>query len=120
MREQIRHFLWQLVKKKWFWILIILLFIFAIVFDFSVAIIWVVKTLIFTPWNSPMFWIGISAAVLGAVTARRKIFENQAAKDISKLLFFIALVLAIRDYGFWRGLVFIIGIMFLGRILQWI
>jgi hypothetical protein len=120
MREKIRQTLWVIVKKKWFWMVIILLFVFAIIFDLFVAIIWVVKTLIFTPWNGPMFWIGIAAAVLGALTAKRKIFENKTIQDITKLLFFIALVLAFRDYGFWRGLVFIFGIIFLNRILKWI
>lgn len=120
MREEIRAFLWRLVKNHWFWIGVILLFILAILFDFSVAVIWVIKTLFLTHWEPVLFWIGISSAVLGAIGGKRKIWESKTLRDLGLLFFVIALVLGIRDYGFWRGIVFIVGILFLGRLLSWL
>lgn len=119
MRELILQKLKESLRKKWFWIGVILAFIIAIAVDTVLIVTFVLTQFINEKWHPYLLAIGIASSILGAFAAKNKFLENKNLREIGKLLFLIALIWAFKDYGFINMLIFMAGILITTRVLKW-
>jgi hypothetical protein len=120
MRIWIRDQLSQAVRNKWFWLGLILILPIIFISDLIISFLFILGHFYSPVWNPYLLAIGIISAIFGAVGAKKKIWESKTLRDLGKLLFFIALIWVIRDYGFWQMLLFMSGILITTRILKWL
>lgn len=113
-----KFFIPPILKKKWFWISLVVAFIVAFLFDTVVAFSVMTKSLTSGRWELPLLLTGVSYALIFSLKVFVSKTYKKKAVTLTRLLWFTCLVWAITHYGYFIGLYFIASITILSRFLS--
>ncbi len=105
----------KFLRKKRFWIAIIILLIFSIIFDLIILNTWAVYSIASGKWDNRLL-IGGGLLIVSDVIS--SIFRSWKikSKGYTRLGFFLLIISAIIIHGFWNGIVFMSLVLILSRL----
>ena len=107
-------------KNKWFWISVVVLFVFALIWDITVAGAILIKSLASGKWGTLLLSLG---GLYTLTVLYRKNLTGQDKKQLrnfGRLLLLIIAIFAFHDYGFWQMLYFITTVFIFTNFMKWI
>jgi hypothetical protein len=110
----------NLFRKPWFWIGLILLFIFALIFDFVFAGFVVFHNISSGKWSIMLLELGALYSGMSLYGSYLHKPESKQINLMGRVVLVIIAVLAFKGYGFWQGLNFIITVAIFSNLLKWI
>ena len=105
------------MRKKWFWLGMIVVLVVSLIFDFVVLNIWAIHSIITGSWDIHFTAVGIGLIIsdtIGSLSKKWKI----AISPFTRLIFFVLIILAISADGFWMGILLMSTILILSRLVR--
>ncbi len=107
----------KLLRKKRFWIAIILLLIFSITFDLVVLNVWAVRSITSGVWDIRLVIAGALLVISDGIGYVHTSWKTRIT-PYTRLMFFVLIVMAVSIHGFSNGLVYMSLILILSRLIR--
>ena len=108
------------LRKKWFWVSVILLFIFSIIFDLAVATGVLVTSLGSGRWSNELLGLGFLYAIAVTYQPYLENPERGQVKLLGRIVLLLVAYFAFSGYGFWQGFYFLATVFIFARFVRWL
>lgn len=110
----------KVFRKKWFWVGVILLFIFAIIWDISIAAAVLITSLSSGQWSITLLGLGLLYTTAVLYHKYLPSENKKQVKTAGRLILLVIAVLTFIDYGFFKTLYFLATVIIFSRLMKWI
>jgi hypothetical protein len=107
----------NIIRKRWFWISVVVLLVFSIIFDLVILNLWAINSISSGTWDIRLLLVAGALILSDGVGSISKKWKLQSS-GYTRLIFFILIIYAISIHGFWNGLVFMSLILILSRLIR--
>ena len=110
----------RIFKNKWFWVSVVLLFVFAIIWDIFLASFILVTSLGSGKWSSTLLVLGLLYTVTVVYPRYLPKEDRKQYGWVRRLLLLVIAFIAFANHGFFQGLYFLATVFIFSRFMKWI
>lgn len=105
-----------LIRRKEFWIAIVLLIIAGLLFDFVFLSFWSIREIFFTRRDPLLFGLILADIIIDVYEKRASFANKRFLKSLGRVLFIFILIWGFIDYGFFQTLYLATGVFIISRL----
>jgi hypothetical protein len=107
-------------KNKWFWIGVVVLFVFAIIWDITIASAVLITSVMSGKWSLEILGLGVLYTLTVLYRKHVEWHDRRRLKTFGRLVLFVIAVISFHDYGFWQMLYFLTTVFIFTTFMKWI
>lgn len=110
----------KVFTKIWFWAAVVLLFLFAFIFDLTIAGIVLVKSLSSGYWSNTLLGLGLLYAAITLYNSYLPKKDQKQLRWFGRLVLLTTIILTFIDYGYFKMIYFLATVLIFSRLIKWI